>query len=73
MLYIYLCVFQSDMTLHDGNLETRVSSADVVASQHVLVCALLELGSVIQDLGSSAAPLLHDTSAGLSHLAVQLL
>lgn len=47
-------------------METRVSPAEVTASQHVLVCALLELGSLLQDLSSTAAPLLQDTSIGLS-------
>lgn len=43
-----------------------MSPADVAASQHVLVCTLLELGSLLQDLRSTAAPLLQDTSIGLS-------
>ncbi len=59
-------VFLSDAALHEGNMEARVSPADVAASQHVLVCALLELGSLLQDLSSTAAPLLQDTSIGLS-------
>uniref|UniRef100_A0A8P4G3W7 HEAT repeat-containing protein 5A n=1 Tax=Dicentrarchus labrax TaxID=13489 RepID=A0A8P4G3W7_DICLA len=50
-----------DAALTDGNVETRVSSADVSASQHVLVCCLLELGGLVQGLGSTAAPLLTDT------------
>lgn len=47
-------------------MEARVSPADVAASQHILVCTLLELGSLLQDLSSTAAPLLQDTSIGLS-------
>uniref|UniRef100_A0A8P4K7T2 HEAT repeat-containing protein 5A n=1 Tax=Dicentrarchus labrax TaxID=13489 RepID=A0A8P4K7T2_DICLA len=39
-----------------------VSSADVSASQHVLVCCLLELGGLVQGLGSTAAPLLTDST-----------
>uniref|UniRef100_A0A671UXG9 HEAT repeat-containing protein 5A n=1 Tax=Sparus aurata TaxID=8175 RepID=A0A671UXG9_SPAAU len=50
-----------DAALTDGNVETRVSSADVSASQHVLVCCLLELGALVRGLGSTAAPLLTDT------------
>lgn len=42
----------------------QVRSTAVAASQHMLVCVLLELGSVLQDLGSTATPLLHDTSIG---------
>uniref|UniRef100_A0A667YCV2 HEAT repeat-containing protein 5A n=1 Tax=Myripristis murdjan TaxID=586833 RepID=A0A667YCV2_9TELE len=41
---------------------SRVSAADVSASQHVLVCCLLELGSLVQGLGSTAAPLLTDST-----------
>uniref|UniRef100_A0AAQ6A9E4 HEAT repeat-containing protein 5A n=1 Tax=Amphiprion ocellaris TaxID=80972 RepID=A0AAQ6A9E4_AMPOC len=46
----------------------EVSSADISASQHVLVCCLLELGALVQGLGSTAAPLLTDTTTGLSLL-----
>uniref|UniRef100_A0A8C1XR50 HEAT repeat-containing protein 5A n=1 Tax=Cyprinus carpio TaxID=7962 RepID=A0A8C1XR50_CYPCA len=51
----------------------RVSPADVAASQHVLVCALLELGSLLQDLSSTAAPLLLDTSIGMLDTVISVL
>nr|XP_015097483.1 HEAT repeat-containing protein 5A isoform X2 [Vicugna pacos] len=54
-----------DAVMSDGNLETRLGSADVAASQHVLVCALQELGNLIHGLGTTAAPLLQDSSAGV--------
>lgn len=54
-----------DAVMSDGNLETRLGSADVAASQHMLVCALQELGNLIHSLGTTAAPLLQDSSAGL--------
>ncbi|EDL36774.1 RIKEN cDNA D930036F22, isoform CRA_b [Mus musculus] len=54
-----------DAALSDGNVETRLSSTDVAASQHVLVCALQELGNLIHNLGTTAAPLLQDSSTGL--------
>ncbi|XP_072617452.1 HEAT repeat-containing protein 5A isoform X19 [Vulpes vulpes] len=38
---------------------------DVTASQHMLVCALQELGNLIYSLGTTAAPLLQDSSAGI--------
>ncbi|XP_016064989.1 PREDICTED: HEAT repeat-containing protein 5A isoform X5 [Miniopterus natalensis] len=38
---------------------------DVAASQHMLVCALQELGNLIHSLGTTAAPLLQDSSAGI--------
>ncbi|XP_070776216.1 HEAT repeat-containing protein 5A [Enoplosus armatus] len=62
-----------DAALTDGNMETRVSSADVSASQHVLVCCLLELGALIQGLGSTAAPLLTDSSTALVDTVVSVL
>ncbi|KAF4102286.1 hypothetical protein G5714_017086 [Onychostoma macrolepis] len=62
-----------DAALHEGNIETRVSPADVAASQHVLVCALLELGSLLQDLSSTAAPLLQDTSIGMLDTVISVL
>ncbi|XP_050989657.1 HEAT repeat-containing protein 5A isoform X2 [Labeo rohita] len=62
-----------DAALHEGNMETRVSPAEVTASQHVLVCALLELGSLLQDLSSTAAPLLQDTSIGMLDTVISVL
>uniref|UniRef100_A0A8P4JY70 HEAT repeat-containing protein 5A n=1 Tax=Dicentrarchus labrax TaxID=13489 RepID=A0A8P4JY70_DICLA len=62
-----------DAALTDGNVETRVSSADVSASQHVLVCCLLELGGLVQGLGSTAAPLLTDSSTALLDTVVSVL
>lgn len=58
-------VMLSDATVSDSNLETRISTTDVTASQHVLVCALQELGSLIHGLGTTAAPLLQDSSTGM--------
>ncbi|XP_033265812.1 HEAT repeat-containing protein 5A isoform X5 [Orcinus orca] len=54
-----------DAVMSDGNLETRLGSTDVAASQHMLVCALQELGNLIHSLGTTAAPLLQDSSAGV--------
>uniref|UniRef100_A0A671UXR2 HEAT repeat-containing protein 5A n=1 Tax=Sparus aurata TaxID=8175 RepID=A0A671UXR2_SPAAU len=62
-----------DAALTDGNVETRVSSADVSASQHVLVCCLLELGALVRGLGSTAAPLLTDSSTALLDTVVSVL
>uniref|UniRef100_A0A3Q3XJ80 HEAT repeat containing 5A n=1 Tax=Mola mola TaxID=94237 RepID=A0A3Q3XJ80_MOLML len=60
------------VALTDGNVETRVSSADVSASQHVLVCCLLELGGLVLGLGSTAGPLLTDSSTGVALVTVLL-
>ncbi|XP_072478626.1 HEAT repeat-containing protein 5A isoform X3 [Notamacropus eugenii] len=54
-----------DAVMSESNLETRPGSTDVSASQHVLVCALQELGNLIYGLGTTAAPLLQDSSAGI--------
>ncbi|XP_059208691.1 LOW QUALITY PROTEIN: HEAT repeat-containing protein 5A [Centropristis striata] len=62
-----------DAALADGNMETRVSPADVAASQHVLVCCLVELGGLILGLGSTAAPLLTDSSTALVDTVVSVL
>ncbi|XP_029807153.1 HEAT repeat-containing protein 5A isoform X9 [Suricata suricatta] len=55
----------TDAAMSDGNVETRPGSTDVTASQHMLVCALQELGNLIYSLGTTAAPLLQDSSAGI--------
>ncbi|TDG98505.1 hypothetical protein EPR50_G00201100 [Perca flavescens] len=62
-----------DAALTDGNVETRVSAADVAASQHMLVCCLLELGGLIQGLGTTAAPLLTDSSTALVDTVISVL
>ncbi|XP_035024699.2 HEAT repeat-containing protein 5A isoform X1 [Hippoglossus stenolepis] len=62
-----------DAALTDGNVETRVSAAEISASQHVLVCCLLELGGLIRGLGSTAAPLLTDSSTALLDTVVSVL
>ncbi|XP_078089813.1 HEAT repeat-containing protein 5A isoform X2 [Mustelus asterias] len=54
-----------DAAMSDSNIETKMGTMDVSASQHVLVCALQELGSLVQGLGSTAAPLLQDSTIGV--------
>lgn len=48
------------MESNDGKFQ----ASEVSASQHVLVCALHELGSLVQRLGSSASPLVAEPAAG---------
>ncbi|XP_009957266.1 PREDICTED: HEAT repeat-containing protein 5A-like, partial [Leptosomus discolor] len=62
-----------DAAMSDSNLETRISTTDVTASQHVLVCALQELGSLIHGLGTTAAPLLQDTSTGVLEAVISVI
>ncbi|NWX81616.1 HTR5A protein, partial [Nothoprocta pentlandii] len=61
-----------DAAMSDGNLETRITT-DVTASQHVLVCALQELGSLIHGLGTTAAPLLQDSSTGILEAVISVI
>ncbi|XP_069806227.1 HEAT repeat-containing protein 5A isoform X2 [Dendropsophus ebraccatus] len=53
-----------DAVLSDSNMETRFCTTDITASQHALVCALQELGDLLLGLGTTAAPLLRDSSSG---------
>ncbi|OXB66058.1 hypothetical protein ASZ78_001545 [Callipepla squamata] len=62
-----------DASMSDSNLETRISTTDVTASQHVLVCALEELGSLIHGLGTTAAPLLQDSSTGVLDAVISVI
>uniref|UniRef100_A0A7N6BZG9 HEAT repeat-containing protein 5A n=1 Tax=Anabas testudineus TaxID=64144 RepID=A0A7N6BZG9_ANATE len=62
-----------DAALADGNVENRVSSADISASQHILTCCLLELGELVQGLGSTAAPLLTDSSTAFLDTIIAVL
>ncbi|KAG9480966.1 hypothetical protein GDO78_010300 [Eleutherodactylus coqui] len=61
----FLFYFSSDAVLSDSNMETRFCTTDITASQHALVCALQELGDLILGLGTTAAPLLRDSSFGV--------
>ncbi|XP_051881474.1 HEAT repeat-containing protein 5A isoform X2 [Pristis pectinata] len=62
-----------DAAMNDSNVEMKVGTMDVSASQHVLVCALQELGSLIQALGSTAAPLLLDSTTGVLDKVISVL
>ncbi|NXG98896.1 HTR5A protein, partial [Loxia leucoptera] len=62
-----------DAAISDGNLETKINTTDVTPSQHVLVCALQELGSLIHGLGTTAAPLLQDSSTGVLEAVISVI
>ncbi|NXR82946.1 HTR5A protein, partial [Pycnonotus jocosus] len=62
-----------DAAMNDSNLETKINTTDVTASQHVLVCALQELGSLIHGLGTTAAPLLQDSSTGVLEAVIAVI
>uniref|UniRef100_A0A7N9AK96 HEAT repeat-containing protein 5B n=1 Tax=Mastacembelus armatus TaxID=205130 RepID=A0A7N9AK96_9TELE len=48
-------------------------AADVSASQHVMVCALKELGSLVQSLSATASPLIQEPSVGLLETVTSVL
>lgn len=50
--------------MNDLSGENRTGAADVSASQHVMVCALKELGSLFQSLSATASPLIQEPSVG---------
>ncbi|XP_062433895.1 HEAT repeat-containing protein 5A isoform X3 [Rhea pennata] len=62
-----------DAAMSDSNLETRITTTDITASQHVLVCTLQELGSLIHGLGTTAAPLLQDSSTGILEAVISVI
>lgn len=51
----------------------RPSNSDIVGSQHVLVCALHELGSLVLRLGTSASPLVAEPATGIIEPVVSVL
>uniref|UniRef100_A0A8C2ZDS5 HEAT repeat containing 5A n=1 Tax=Cyclopterus lumpus TaxID=8103 RepID=A0A8C2ZDS5_CYCLU len=67
----HICLAVATQQRAVGNMESK-SSLDVSASQQ-LVCCLLELGALIQGLGSTATPLLTDSSPGLLDTVVSVL
>lgn len=50
--------------MNDISGENKAGAADVSASQHVMVCALKELGSLVQSLSATASPLIQEPSIG---------
>lgn len=59
-----VCSLSSEAVVNDPSSESRAGAADVSASQHVMVCALKELGSLVQSLSATAAPLIQEPSIG---------
>uniref|UniRef100_A0A8C9XRH1 HEAT repeat-containing protein 5B n=1 Tax=Sander lucioperca TaxID=283035 RepID=A0A8C9XRH1_SANLU len=55
------------------NVENKAGAADVSASQHVMVCALKELGSLVQSLSATASPLIQEPSIGLLETVTSVL
>ncbi|XP_057705009.1 HEAT repeat-containing protein 5B [Corythoichthys intestinalis] len=60
-----------EAVVNDLNGENK--TADVSASQHVMVCALKELGSLVQSLSATASPLIQEPSIGLLETVTSVL
>lgn len=54
----------TEAVVSDSSGENKGTAADVSASQHIMVCALKELGSLVQSLSATAAPLIQEPSIG---------
>lgn len=54
----------TEAVVNDISGENKAGAADVSASQHVMVCALKELGSLVQSLSATASPLIQEPSIG---------
>lgn len=57
-----------EAVVSDTSGENKSGAADVAASQHVMVCALQELGSLVQSLNATASPLIQEASIGVDLL-----
>uniref|UniRef100_A0A803Y5S4 HEAT repeat-containing protein 5B n=1 Tax=Meleagris gallopavo TaxID=9103 RepID=A0A803Y5S4_MELGA len=62
-----------EAVVNDANSENKAGAADVAASQHVMVCALQELGSLVQSLNATASPLIQEPSIGLLETVTSVL
>ncbi|KAH0622567.1 hypothetical protein JD844_024972 [Phrynosoma platyrhinos] len=62
-----------EAVVNDANTENKAGAADVSASQHVMVCALQELGSLVQSLNATASPLIQEPSIGLLETVTSVL
>ncbi|XP_056464700.1 HEAT repeat-containing protein 5B isoform X1 [Gadus chalcogrammus] len=57
----------------DPSGDNKSGAADVSASQHVMVCALKELGSLVHSLSATASPLIQEPSVGLLETVTSVL
>ncbi|XP_068424019.1 HEAT repeat-containing protein 5B isoform X2 [Clinocottus analis] len=62
-----------EAVVNDISGENKGGAADVSASQHVMVCALKELGSLVQSLSATASPLIQEPSIGLLETVTSVL
>ncbi|XP_078516049.1 HEAT repeat-containing protein 5B [Lissotriton helveticus] len=62
-----------EAVVNDANNENKTGTSDVASSQHVMVCALQELGSLVQSLNATASPLIQEPSVGLLETVTSVL
>lgn len=62
-----------EAVVNDTSSENKSGTADIAASQHVMVCALQELGSLVQSLNATASPLIQEASIGLLEIVTSVL
>ncbi|XP_044515519.1 HEAT repeat-containing protein 5B [Gracilinanus agilis] len=62
-----------EAVVNDTSSENKSGAADIAASQHVMVCALQELGSLVQSLNATASPLIQEASIGLLETVTSVL
>uniref|UniRef100_A0A5F9CHJ4 HEAT repeat-containing protein 5B n=1 Tax=Oryctolagus cuniculus TaxID=9986 RepID=A0A5F9CHJ4_RABIT len=62
-----------EAVVNDTSGENKSGAADIAASQHVMVCALQELGSLVQSLNATASPLIQEASIGLLEIVTSVL
>ncbi|XP_071390774.1 HEAT repeat-containing protein 5B [Centroberyx affinis] len=62
-----------EAVVNDISGENKAGAADVSASQHVMVCALKELGSLVHSLSATASPLIQEPSIGLLETVTSVL
>ncbi|TKC44690.1 hypothetical protein EI555_001816 [Monodon monoceros] len=63
----------TEAVVNDTSGENKSGAADIAASQHVMVCALQELGSLVQSLNATASPLIQEASIGLLETVTSVL
>ncbi|KAJ8308627.1 hypothetical protein KUTeg_013501 [Tegillarca granosa] len=57
----------------ESSSDSRYQGQDVNGGQHVVVCALLELGSLVLRLGTSASPLVAEPATGIIEPVISVL
>ncbi|XP_034537512.1 HEAT repeat-containing protein 5B isoform X2 [Notolabrus celidotus] len=62
-----------EAVVNDMSGENKAGAADVSASQHVMVCALKELGSLVHSLSATSSPLIQEPSIGLLETVTSVL